>query len=204
MTDLFEEKAEDWESRPAVAVISHGVGAAILEHVRLSPEMKVMDFGEGTGLICGQLAPRVGKVHAVDVSEAMLAKLAAKPELRDKVEVVCQDILTQPLERTFDLIVSAMALHHVEDTDALLRSFVRHLVPGGRVALADLDTEDGAFHPPDVEGVFHHGFDRVELRAALERAGFRDVGFATAVVLEKEGTAYPIFLVTASVGDGIC
>ncbi|NIV32583.1 MAG: methyltransferase domain-containing protein, partial [Anaerolineae bacterium] len=69
------------------------------------------------------------------------------------------------LERQFDLIVSAMALHHVEDTERLLQRFHQHLSPGGGIALADLDQEDGSFHPPEVEGVFHDGFDRTALEA---------------------------------------
>ena len=197
MTDLFEQKAKDWDARPTVAVISAGVGGALLEHVPLSPELEVMDFGAGTGLVSGHLAPHVGRIYAVDISQAMLEKLAAKPELESKVEIVCQDILDQPLHRSVGLIVSAMALHHVEDTARLLQTFADHLAPGGRVALADLDAEDGTFHPPDVEGVYHHGFDRAELRAKLEQSGLQEVEFRTAAEIDKEGKRYTIFLVTA-------
>ncbi|RMF87708.1 MAG: class I SAM-dependent methyltransferase, partial [Nitrospirae bacterium] len=105
-----------------------------------------------------------------------------------------------PLEETFDAVVSAMALHHVEDTERLLRAFARHLRPGGWLALADLDAEDGTFHPPEVEGVYHHGFDRAALAALLERAGFEGVRFTTAHTVEREGRAYPVFLVTAVKG----
>ncbi|MDD9968026.1 MAG: class I SAM-dependent methyltransferase [Myxococcales bacterium] len=198
MADLFEEKAKDWEARPAVSRIAKGVGNALLERVRLSPQMRVIDFGAGTGLICGQVAPHVEKVYAVDVSQAMLDGLTAKPALHDKVEAICRDILEQPLDLEVDLIVSAMALHHVEDIRALMQAFARHLSSTGRLALADLDSEDGSFHPPDVQGVFHHGFDRSQLQAILEQTGFRDVQFVTAVELDKEGKTYPIFLVTAS------
>jgi len=198
MADLFEEKARDWDQRPGPARISQGVGAALLQHVALSPATRVMDFGAGTGLICSQVAPYVAKIYAVDVSAAMLDKLAAKPELRGKVETVCQDIMATPLGKPVDLIISAMALHHVRDTDLLLRTFAQHLAPGGVIALADLDSEDGSFHPADVQGVFHHGFDRDALRAALERSGFGDIELVTALRLEKEGRSYPIFLVTAT------
>mgnify|MGYP006950044336 CR=1 FL=1 len=43
------------------------------------------------------------------------------------------------------------------------------------VALADLDSEDGSFHPPDTDGVYHLGFDRDALRAELEADGFSDI-----------------------------
>lgn len=42
-------------------------------------------------------------------------------------------------------------------------------------ALAELDPEDGSFHPPGTEGVLHHGFDRDRLARQLTDAGFVDV-----------------------------
>jgi putative AdoMet-dependent methyltransferase len=198
MADQFEDKAQDWDARPFPAQISSGVFGALQEAVELSSELIVMDFGAGTGLVCTKLAPMVKQVLAVDISEAMLAKLAAKPELAGKVEIFCQDIVETPLGRQVDLVVSAMAVHHVEDTLALLRALHDHLAPGGRVALADLDTENGDFHPPNAEGVFHAGFDRGALAALLEEAGFADTRFVTACEVHKEDKTYPVFLVTAS------
>ena len=116
MTDLFHDKAQDWDAQPMPVRISAGVGAALRARVPLGPELRVMDFGAGTGLVCAQVAPHVHTVYAVDISAAMLDQLAAKPELRGKVEVVHQDLLATPLGRPVDLIISAMALHHVEDT----------------------------------------------------------------------------------------
>jgi predicted TPR repeat methyltransferase len=159
--------------------------------------MQVMDFGAGTGLISSHIAPLVDKIWAVDVSAAMLERLADKDELRGRVEPVCADILSEPLGRMFDVVMSAMALHHVEDTGALLARLGEHLQPGGWLALADLDREDGSFHPPDTEGVFHHGFEREALAALLERAGFSQIEFATAAVVNKDDRRYPVFLVTA-------
>lgn len=197
MNDLFREKAQDWDSRDMVRQISIGVGTAILENVELTESMQVMDFGAGTGLVSTHVAPHVSSITAVDISEAMLEKLSSKPELEGKVNIRCQDILAQPLAEKFDLIISAMAMHHVEDTDQLIQSLAGHLHKGGRVALADLDQEDGTFHPADVQGVFHHGFSRDALREIFQRHGFSDVEFKTAHVAVKEGREYPIFLVTA-------
>jgi predicted TPR repeat methyltransferase len=157
-----------------------------------------MDFGAGTGLVAGRLAPHVGRLVAVDVSEAMLGKLAEKEALQGKVAVHCQDILEKPLDQKVDLVVSAMAMHHVEDTAALLKALYEHLEPGGRVALADLDTEPGDFHPPDVEGVFHHGFDRERFAALLEEAGFTKPTIVTACEVSKDERSYGVFLATAT------
>jgi predicted TPR repeat methyltransferase len=177
--------------------ISTGVFAALQRAVPLSEDLVVMDFGAGTGLVSEKLAPHVGRILAVDVSAAMLAKLAEKTGLQGTVEIVCQDLLHAPLGRRVDLVVSAMAMHHVQDTAELLRVFFEHLEPGGRVALADLDVEDGDFHPHDTEGVFHAGFDRAALGALLVGAGFEDVHFETACDVTRDDRRYPVFLVTA-------
>ena len=198
MTDLFQEKAQDWDVNDRVKALSLGIGSAILNYVTLNESMQVMDFGAGTGLITAQVADKVGKVTAVDVSAAMLEKLADKDELKGKVEVVCQNIIEQPLGTEFDLIVSAMAMHHVEDTATMIKRFAEHLKPGALVALADLDEEDGSFHPEDVKGVYHAGFNRDAFMDKLEAHGFKNIRFVTAHTVSKEEKNYPIFLALAS------
>jgi 2-polyprenyl-3-methyl-5-hydroxy-6-metoxy-1,4-benzoquinol methylase len=196
--DHFAEKSRDWDARPVPAQISAAVGSLLRESLDWHAGMRVMDFGAGTGLLASHVAPLVAKVIAVDTSPSMLEALAQKPDLRDVVEPRCHDILAEPLGERLDAVVSAMALHHVQDTARLLDAFREHLKPGGQLALADLDSEDGSFHPPATEGVFHHGFDRADLRRKLEAAGFEAVHFRTAVDVTREsGRAYPVFLVTA-------
>ena len=114
------------------------------------------------------------------------------------METVCQDILDKPLERKFDLVVSAMAMHHVEDTGKLQQRFNEHLSDSGRVALADLGQEDGSFHPPDTEGVFHRDFDHDALAGLPRSRRFRQIEFFTAHSIAGESRDYPVFLVTAS------
>lgn len=198
MSDHFNEKAKTWDANEMVKQLSSAVGSSILEHISLNPQMNVMDFGAGTGLISSHVAPLVNKIVAVDISEAMLDKLITKPELQGKVEAVCQNILDKPLTKQFDLIMSAMAMHHVEDSNKLIQTFSQHLISGAVLALADLDKEDGSFHPADVEGVFHSGFERDKLKLLLESHGFEDIHFFTAHTVVKDDKEYPIFLVIAT------
>ena len=197
MADLFKDKSKDWDATERVILLSKAIGSLIVQHVPLNDHMTVMDFGAGTGLISSHVAPRVKKIIAVDVSAAMLNNLAAKSELKEKVRIACQNILTTPINEKFDLIMSAMAMHHVDDTPQLIKTFAQHLKPGGLIALADLDRENGSFHPPDIEGVFHFGFDRNAFQALLEDSGFADIHFRTAHTVHKEEKSFPVFLVTA-------
>jgi 2-polyprenyl-3-methyl-5-hydroxy-6-metoxy-1,4-benzoquinol methylase len=197
MSDYFNKRAQDWDADDMVSRLSSAIGLSILEHVPLHQQMDVMDFGAGTGLISSHVAPLVSKILAVDTSEEMLNKLVSKPEFHGKVEALQQNILDQPIDRKFDLIMSAMAVHHVEDTNSLIKIFAEHLKPGAMIALADLDKEDGSFHPQEAEDVFHSGFEREDLQSILEKHGFEDINFVTAHTVRKEEREYPVFLVIA-------
>ena len=82
MNDLFHDKASDWDSRPFPLQISEGVFGAIKARVKLTSVLRVLDFGAGTGLLISKVAPFVGKLLAVDISAAMLEKLAEQAGAR--------------------------------------------------------------------------------------------------------------------------
>ena len=94
----------------------------------------------------------------------------------------------------FNLAVSFLVLHHIKDTAAALAAVRRLLRPGGRIALSDLDTEDGTFHSPDAEGIHHQGFDRTAIAELAREAGFVDVETRSSIDIEDEGRRYPAFL----------
>ncbi|VAV96419.1 methyltransferase, putative [hydrothermal vent metagenome] len=200
MADLFNEKSKNWDKNERRMMLASSIGNSLKAQIALTSDMEVMDFGAGTGLLCAQIAPEVQKIIAVDTSESMLEKLLAKDDLKGKVETVNQDIIEKPLAMKFDLIMSAMTLHHVEDTECLMRIFKENLKPGGRIALADLDAEDGTFHAEGTQGIFHHGFQRDDLKAKMQKAGFFDISFTTAYTVQGENRDFPIFLMTAK-GD---
>lgn len=197
MSEYFNEKSSEWDTNEMVKNLSAAIGASIVENIPLNDQMEVMDFGAGTGLISSRVAPHVKKIVALDTSEGMLDKLVAKAEFNGKVEAICHNIIDCPIDYRFDLIMSAMAMHHVEDTDKLIQRFAEHLKPGAMVALADLDKEDGSFHPEEAQGVYHSGFEREALQSILEKHGFSNVRFVTAHTVNKEEKQYPIFLAIA-------
>ncbi len=197
MADLFREKSQDWDKNERRRRLASSIADCLMAHIPLTADMEVMDFGAGTGLLCSSIAPKVKKIIAVDTSESMLEKLSAKDDLKGRVEIINQDIIEQPLTMKFDLIMSAMTLHHVEDTAGMLVVLKENLRPGGYIALADLDQEDGTFHPAEAQGIFHHGFDRQDLQAKMTHAGFSNISFDTAYVIHGENRDFPVFLVTA-------
>lgn len=194
-TEHFDQAARTWDLEDRRVAMAHGVAQAIREAIRPTLDLEALDFGCGTGLVTLEVAPWVGAITGADTSRGMLDTLKAKAEAQGRrVRLLALDGL-EDLDGTYHLILSSMALHHVEDVPACFRRFHGLLHPGGRVALADLDAEDGSFHDAP-SGVFHQGFRREQIQAWLEGAGFQDVTLRTATVTNKGDRAYPIFLAT--------
>lgn len=197
-SEHFDRAAATWDLTERRVALAHAVAQAIEARVPLARNRSVLDFGCGTGLITMELAPRVGSITGADTSPGMLKALAAKAEA---LGIPLQLLALDPsgngdLGGPYDLIVSGMTLHHVADVPALFRSFARHLLPAGQVALADLDEEDGSFHEATVS-IHHRGFARERIQAWLQDAGFQEIRLETAAVTHKQGKDYSVFLATA-------
>lgn len=195
--DYFGQKAGTYETDGNRVSNVDNIANAILERVRLDRGMHVMDFGSGTGLLLERIAPFVRKISAVDISKSMNAQLARKRDsLRCELDILEIDLASQNLTAKFDVIISSMAMHHVQDTEAMFLKFYDLLNDEGIIAISDLDSEDGSFHTDDM-GVHHCGFDREVIAAAARRARFRDVELADASVVQKPQGSFPVFLLTA-------
>lgn len=160
-----------------------------------------MDFGAGTGLVTLGLLPHVAGITAVDTSCEMLRMLEKKLQAQQiaNVQTLHCEIGALPVpEAGFDLVVSSMVLHHIPDIPPVLLRLRRCLRPGGWIALADLDAEDGTFHA-DPTGVHHSGFDRSRVCQWLKDAGFTNTAVREAYRIIRpspDGKAreYSVFL----------
>ena len=198
----FDDEAATWDDDPEHERRQVAVAQAIKEAVDLSPQMSALDVGGGTGRLSILLADQIGSVVVTDPSSGMVRVARERIEaagLGDRMRAVQADLTTDPLEGSYDVIWSSMALHHVRDLDALLRSLAGLLVDGGRLLIADLDEDpDGAFHADKIDFDGHHGFDRQRFAEQLERAGFCEVSFVDATTIVKKGREFGVFLCTAT------
>lgn len=198
----FDSKARRWDENPLFQERARKIAEAIRRAIPLHPDMSALDYGCGTGLLSFPLKDELGAILLADSSRGMLDVLAEKIATQGvrNMTPVQLDLLTDPPPaQRVDLIYTSMTLHHVPDTDAILRIFHDLLQPGGHLCIADLDQEDGSFHGPDID--VHHGFDRAELSQRATTAGFGEIGFQTVFNIEKQqetGTReYPVFLMSA-------
>ncbi len=203
--ERFDKAAATWDEKPKRRELAAAIVTAMQEVLPLSREMEALEIGCGTGLLTCELAGHLKSIVATDTSRGMLAVLAGKIASLgvDNVEARRLDLLADPglAAAGFDLIYSAMTLHHIKETGPFLAACFGHLRPGGILALADLEEEDGSFHD-DMTGVAHCGFAGADLADLAASCGFSEIQFRTVhrMVKEKAGgqvADYPVFLMTA-------
>jgi ubiquinone/menaquinone biosynthesis C-methylase UbiE len=195
----FDERARDWDT-PERQDRAEVVARAIRASIPLDPTMRAIEIGAGTGLLGLALAGDLAELVLAEPSRGMLEVAREKLAAADlpNVTAVRFDLLADPPPgEPFDLALSLLVLHHLADTRAALAAIHRLLRPGGRLALADLDAEDGSFHSTRSEEIHHHGFDRHALAGLARAAGFTDVEVRTATEIEKDGRRYPLLLLLA-------
>jgi ubiquinone/menaquinone biosynthesis C-methylase UbiE len=151
----FDARAATWDDDSTKVERAQAVADAIVRSVPLASTMRAMEYGAGTGLLSFLLRPRLGQITLADVSDGMLAVAAAKiAAAKDTtMRTVKLDLVVDPVPaERYDIIYSLMTLHHIPDTDAILRRFHGALAATGLLCIADLDTEDGSFHGTGFEG----------------------------------------------------
>lgn len=197
----FDELARGWDIAPLHLDRTRDIAALMRSRIPLAG-LSALEVGAGTGLLSFALADELASVLATDPSGGMIAvleeKIAASGFLHVEARKARDDLAG--VEGPFDLTMSQMALHHIPDTEGFLARAFEKTVPGGWLAIADLDTEDGSFHGPAVTDI-HLGFDRAALASLCEKTGFVEITVETAHVMHRSpgGVAqeYPIFLLLA-------
>ena len=168
----------------------------------LHPEDRVLEFACGTGIVTLRIAPHVARLRAIDISDEMAARAAAKAEAAGLSNVLVSntDLFDPSLpEGAFDAVLAYNVLCYVEDLQGLL-SRVRSLLKPGGVFLSATDclgdgiTREGLrkFWKSHTGSMPYVAFFSIKkLEREIARAGF--------AVLERENlhTAPPNLFVAA-------
>ena len=123
----FDERHAD-EAAPAVVDPIVDVMAA------LAGDGAALELGIGTGRIAVPLRARGVRVHGIELSEAMAARLRAKPGA-EEIEVTIGDFATTTVDGSFSLVYlvanTIMNLTTQDEQVACFANAAAHLEPGG-------------------------------------------------------------------------
>ncbi|MAN77146.1 class I SAM-dependent methyltransferase [Pelagibacterium flavum] len=100
----------------------------------LRPDMRLLEFGCGTGGTAIAHAPHVAHILAIDFSERMLEKARQRAHEAEVTNITFEraDITTLPLpDQPYDMVLGLSILHLLKDPDAVIARVYRMLRPGG-------------------------------------------------------------------------
>lgn len=191
---------------PAFDAFYGAAVGALIECAAGSPMARVLDLGAGTGLLTAMVAEQCPEARFVllDGSPEMLAE--AQERLGELVVAVhVQDMTDGVPEGPFDAVVSALAIHHLEDEDK--RVLFQRVHEALRPAGVFVNAEQVAGPTPELAKSYVGTWERMcrelgateeEIAAALQRrrhdrcadlesqlSWLRAAGFATADCVYK-------------------
>jgi SAM-dependent methyltransferase len=166
----------------------------LLEALKDVPEPFVLDFATGTGRLSATLLRQPefrGRIVALDLSQAMLEKAAAKlSQSSDRVDLLRHLSLPLPFpEAAFDAVCALEVLELFPGMEDPLQELARVLRPGGTL-LTSRGTEES--------GRRARVKSKTEFTALLERKGFERIQITTwwklfdRVFAVRQGSSEPV------------
>lgn len=144
-------------------------------------DQEVLDLACGPGIVAEALAHDAGRVVAMDLTPAMVARARRRCAEAGLSNVYCPLSQGETLpfaDASFDAVVNRSAVHHFPDPAPILVEVARVLRPAGRLVVSDVvsseDAQESALHNAlEVLRDLSHVrmLPESELRAQLERAG---------------------------------
>ena len=145
----FRDRAEvaAYDARHGKMRNVEGENEAAMEGLGIGPGDVVADFGCGTGAFARRAARSSRRVHAIDLSEAMLEYVRWRAAEEGLENVVCRrgGFLGYRHEgEPFDALHTSLALHHLPDfwKAKALANLASAIRPGGRMHLMDVVFEE--------------------------------------------------------------
>lgn len=136
---LFNRDAEEYDAlrRSLIPCFDdfYGTALRLIQEWQTAEDINVLDIGAGTGLFSAMVLARcpVGRLCLLDGSTGMLEQAQGRFPADDRIAYRLDDMVTADLGGQWDLIISALAIHHLSDDSKrdLYRRIHRALKPGG-------------------------------------------------------------------------
>lgn len=180
----FDDKAQTWDNQDR-ALRAVAIASELESAIKGETYHKALEFGCGTGLVSFNLQHLIREITLVDSSTEMIRVLKSKIHdsgIRNMTAYALNVMKGDPLPGRYDLIYISMALHHISDTEKILRIFSDSMEPDGLLCIVDLMEEDGSYHKEEKDFAGHNGYNPGDLEKLLEDAGFK--GISSKVIYE--------------------
>lgn len=101
--------------------------------------LKLLDFGCGTGLLSQELSPYCSTIVGVDTDPKMVEQFNTKVSFQGIDPIEMSATTAMPSEIDFDVVVSSMVFHHLDDVPSTVSTLVSKLKIGGWLYVADIE-----------------------------------------------------------------
>ena len=173
----FEGRAKDWDNDSRIKR-SKIVAEKINEIIGNEKYNSIMEYGCATGLISLNLCEKFKKVTLMDSEKEMIKIIKEKLDRCEKNNVfpIQIDLMNESYKKEkFDLIYTSLTLHHIPDTEKIIKIFYNLLNENGMLCIIDLDKEDGSFHINQKDFNGHNGFEHRYMENIFESVGFSNI-----------------------------
>ncbi len=148
----------------------------VVEALALKPGDAIADIGAGTGLYTLLFAEAIGptgRVYAEDIESLFLELINRRADdagIENVTAVLGRETdVTLPAE-AIDIVFIADTYHYFGDREAVMKSVLRALKPGGSLVLIDYDLKAGEERPADKS---HVRFGKAGVISEIEYIGFK-------------------------------
>ncbi len=173
----FEDRAKDWDSDSRIKR-SKIVAEKINEIIGNEKYNSIMEYGCATGLISFNLYDKFKKLTLMDSEKEMIKIVKEKVDKCKKNNVfpIQIDLMNESYkEEKFDLIYTSLTVHHIQNTEKIIKIFHNLLNENGMLCIIDLDKEDGSFHINQKDFNGHNGFEHRYMEDIFESVGFSNI-----------------------------
>jgi SAM-dependent methyltransferase len=183
--DEFTHQADSFARSPVPSMAA--TLGSVVEMVPPDPDARWLETACGPAIVGRAIAARVGSVHGVDLTPAMIEKAGAEAAAAGiaNVELSLGDATALAFgDASFDGAVTRFSLHHIPVPRRVLEEMARVVRPGGWIVLAD--------HLTDADGdaaAWHEEIERLRDPshwACLTRERLLALGEAAGLELDEE------------------
>jgi arsenite methyltransferase len=138
-----------WSSRSGKLLLRDKV----ISKLNFTGSESILDIGCGRGLLLLEVAKKIpnGKAIGADLwlgnieyknSPQMVLDNATIEGVSGRIEVVTADAQALPFnDKSFDIVMTSLMMHHISDIHKALNEMVRVLKPGGTLVIADVNSK---------------------------------------------------------------